>query len=222
MRAGAKLTGAAKERMGEIKQRLAALGTTFSQNVLADEKAFVLPLPDAKDRAGLPDFLVAAAAGAAKERASPASHVITLSRSLIEPFLTFSARRDLREQAFKAWIARGENGGDTDNRAIVAETLALREERARLLGYDSFAAYKLDDTMAKTPAAVAQLLETVWAPAKAQAAIERDKLQAMAAEGRRQHHHRAMGLALLRREGADRRVRARRGRDQALPAARLR
>ena len=181
VRSGAKLAPAQKQRMGEIKQRLAALGTQFSQNVLADEKAFELPLPAAIDRAGLPDSLLAAAAEAAKARGSSASHVITLSRSLIEPFLTFSTRRDLRETAFKAWTKRGENGGTTDNRAIVAEILALRHERAQLLGYETFAAYKLDDTMAKTPEHVRDLLETVWAPAKAQAHRECQRLQQLAA-----------------------------------------
>ena len=162
-------------------RRLAALGTQFSQNVLADEKAFELALPTEADRAGLPASLIAAAAEAAKTRGSTASHVITLSRSLIEPFLISSTRRDLREIAFNAWIKRGENGGATDNRAIVKEILALRQERAQLLGYKPFADYKLDDTMAKTPAHVRELLETVWGPAKEQAARERDRLQALAA-----------------------------------------
>jgi peptidyl-dipeptidase Dcp len=181
VRAGARLDVAAKARIGEIKQRLAALGTAFSQNVLADEKAWELPLATATDREGLPDFLIAAAAGAAKERGSNASHVITLSRSLIEPFLMFSSRRDLREQAWKAWVKRGDNGGPTDNWAIVTETLKLREEQARLLGYATYAAFKLDDTMAKTPEAVRELLETVWTPARAKAAAECEKLQAKAA-----------------------------------------
>ncbi|HRK20006.1 MAG TPA: M3 family metallopeptidase, partial [Hyphomicrobiaceae bacterium] len=176
VRAGAALDEAGKKRMAEIMQRLATLGTEFSQNVLADEKAFVLPLETDADRDGLPAFLLAAAASAAKERNHTASHVITLSRSLIEPFLTFSKRRDLREKAFAAWVKRGENGGATDNRAIVAETLKLRAERARLLGYESFAAYKLDDSMAKTPARVRELLETVWEPARTQAMRERDRL----------------------------------------------
>ncbi len=180
VRAGAKLETKAKARMGDIKQRLAALGTQFGQNVLADEKAWELPLSTERDRSGLPEFLVAASAGAAKERGSKASHVITLSRSLIEPFLTFSSRRDLREQAWKAWIRRGDNGGTTDNWAVVAETLKLREDQARLLGYPNYAAFKLDDTMAKTPEAVMNLLETVWKPARAKAMAERDKLQAEA------------------------------------------
>jgi peptidyl-dipeptidase Dcp len=105
-----------------------------------------------------------------------------LSRSLIEPFLVASTRRDLREIAFRAWVKRGENGGATDTRVIVAETLALRQERAQLLGYATFADYKLDDTMAKTPARVRELLETAWAPAKAQAERERTRLAQMAAK----------------------------------------
>lgn len=180
VRAGAGLGDDDKKRLGEIKQRLATLGTTFSQNILADETAYELPLAGDDDLAGLPDFLVDAAHSAARGRGTTAAHVVTLSRSLIEPFLTFSDRRDLREKAFKAWVARGRNGGETDNRAIVAETLKLRRERARLLGYDTFAAYKLDDTMAKTPAAVKSLLDDVWAPALRKAAGERDKLRAMA------------------------------------------
>ncbi len=180
VRAGATLALAQKERMGAITQRLATLGTQFSQNVLADEKSFELPLATEADRAGLPASLVAAAAEAARTRSSKASHVITLSRSLIEPFLTLSTRRDLRETAFKAWMKRGGNGGATDNRAIVTEILALRHERAQLLGYATFADYKLDDTMAKTAVRVRELLETVWGPAKAQAERERARLAALA------------------------------------------
>ncbi len=182
VRSGAKLEATEKARMGEIKQRLAALGTAFGQNVLADEKGFELPLPTEADRAGLPDFLVAAAAEAAKERGSKASHVVTLSRSLIEPFLTSSDRRDLRETAWRAWIRRGENGGQTDNWGNVAETLALRDEMARMLGYQTYAAFKLDHTMAKTPENVRELLDTVWKPARAKALVERDMLQAQAAK----------------------------------------
>ncbi|MEZ5843942.1 MAG: M3 family metallopeptidase [Hyphomicrobiaceae bacterium] len=179
VRAGAALDATAKARMSEIKQRLASLGTTFSQNVLADEKAYVLALASPDDLAGLPPFLVDAASAAARERGLD-GHVVTLSRSLIEPFLTFSDRRDLREKAFKAWIGRGESGGATDNRAIVAEILALRQERAHLLGYRTFADYKLDDTMAKTPARVLELLDAVWAPAVRRAGEERDTLKAHA------------------------------------------
>ncbi|MEO1265705.1 MAG: M3 family metallopeptidase, partial [Pseudomonadota bacterium] len=179
-RAGAALPTDKKERLGDIKKRLAELGTEFSQNVLADEAAYELPLPEEADRAGLPQFVIDGAAAAAQERGSTASHVITLSRSLIEPFLMFSTRRDLREQAFKAWTSRGANDNDHNNREIIAETLKLRQERAELLGYETFSAFKLADTMAETPERVRELLETVWAPAKARALEEADALQAAA------------------------------------------
>jgi peptidyl-dipeptidase Dcp len=183
-RAGAALDAAAKQRLAEIGERLATLGTTFSQNVLADEQAYTLVLDSEEDRAGLPDFVLAAARSAAAERDMTGKHVITLSRSSVEPFLQFSARRDLREKAFRAWIARGANGGKTDNKAIIAEVLKLRAERARLLGYDSFAHYRLDDAMAKTPQAVRGLLDRVWAPARERALADRDAMQAMVqAEG---------------------------------------
>jgi peptidyl-dipeptidase Dcp len=182
VRAGACLEGAGRERLAEIMQRLASLGTQFSQNVLADEKAWAMRLAP-EDLEALPDFLVDTAASAAAERRVE-GHVITLSRSLIVPFLQASPRRDLRERAFRAWVSRGANGGDSDNRAIVAETLALREERARLLGYPSFAAFKLEPEMAKTPAAVRALLEAVWYPALARAEADATRLaELMRADG---------------------------------------
>ena len=167
VRAGAALEGAEEARMRDIMSRLAELGTAFTQNLLADESGWHMVLAE-DELEGLPDFLVNAAREAGQEKGEDGP-VITLSRSLIVPFLQFSPRRDLREKAFRAWAARGANGGETDNRAIAAEILQLREERARLLGYDSFAAYKLDTEMAKTPEAVKSLLMDVWAPAKAQA-----------------------------------------------------
>jgi peptidyl-dipeptidase Dcp len=182
-RAGAGLDAAAKQRLKEIGDRLASLGTTFGQNVLADEQSYVMPLGEG-DLAGLPDFARAAAGATAAERGVEGRYAVTLSRSSVEPFLQFSARRDLREKAFRAWIARGDNGGATDNTAIIAEMTALRDERARLIGYQSYAHYKLDDTMAKTPAAVIGLLDAVWGPARRRVGEERDALQAMvAAEG---------------------------------------
>ena len=152
VRAGAALIGAQETRMHEIMARLAELGTAFTQNLLADEADWHLELSEA-DLQGLPDFVVTAARAAGQEK-GVSGPVITLSRSLIVPFLQFSPRRDLREVAFNAWAARGANGGETDNRAIAAETLALRQERAQLLlGYDSFADFKLETEMAKTPLA---------------------------------------------------------------------
>ena len=180
LRAGAKLDEAGRKRMAETTERLSELSTRFSQNVLADESAYMLLLQDEADLAGLPGFLRAAAAATAQERGHPGKYAITLSRSSIEPFLQFSGRRDLREEAFRAWAARGANGGATDNRAIIAEMLKLRAERARLLGFATFAAYKLDDSMAKQPGAVHGLLNKVWEPARAKAARESAALAALA------------------------------------------
>ncbi len=177
VRAGARLEGADRERLKAVMQRLATLGTQFGQNVLADERAWSMPLgPD--DLAGLPDDVVAAAAQAAADRGGE-GHVVTLSRSLIVPFLEFSPRRDLRERAFRAWVARGENGGATDNRAIAAEMLALRQERAELLGYPSFAAFKLEPEMAARPEAVRDLLMAVWEPARRKAEADAAHLEAL-------------------------------------------
>jgi peptidyl-dipeptidase Dcp len=183
-RAGAHLDDAAKARLAAIGERLATLGTAFGQNVLADERDYKLVLESDADLAGLPDFLRAAAAKEAESRGLPGKHVITLSRSSVEPFLQYSSRRDLREKAFRAWIARGEKGGATDNRAIIAEMVALRAERAKLLGYPSYAEYRLDDQMAKTPKAVRELLGEVWPRALKRALADRDGLQALVqAEG---------------------------------------
>jgi peptidyl-dipeptidase Dcp len=176
-RAGAGLPADAKGRIAAIEERLAALGTAFSQNVLADEQAYALFLDSEEDLAGLSDGARASAAAAAAERGQPGRHAITLARSSVEPFLRFSARRDLREKAYEAWAARGNSGGATDNKAIIAETVALRAQRARLLGHPTFAHYRLDDTMAKTPEAVQDLLERVWSPARARAMADRDALQ---------------------------------------------
>jgi peptidyl-dipeptidase Dcp len=176
VRAGAPLRAGARRRLAAIAQRLAELATKFNQNVLADEQAFLLVL-DAEDLAGLPDALRTAAAEAANARGLPGKYAISLSRSSIEPFLQFSARRDLREKAFRAWISRGAKGGKTDNRKLVAEILSLRLERARLLGFATAAAATLEFSMAKTPEAVRSLLMDVWHPARARALEERDALQ---------------------------------------------
>jgi peptidyl-dipeptidase Dcp len=181
-RAGAALAAPAKARLAEINERLASLATAFGQNVLADEQATTLVLDGEDDLAGLPDFVRAAARAAAAERGLHGRHVITISRSSVEPFLQFSARRDLREKIFRAWIARGDGGGATDNKTIIAETTTLRTERARLLGYPSFAHYRLDDSMAKTPQAVRTLLDRVWALARRHALADRDALQALIQE----------------------------------------
>lgn len=186
-RAGAGLEENGKSRIAEISQRLATLGTQFSQNILRDESDYQLVLETEEDRAGLPDFLLTAAAEAARERGHDGKHVITLSRSSIEPFLQFSTNRRLREEAFNAWSARGELEGETNNAKIITETLALRSEKAKLLGFENFAAFKLDDTMAKTPDNVRDLLTKVWEPAAAQARAEEQKLSKMAANDGENH-----------------------------------
>ncbi|HZL40107.1 MAG TPA: M3 family metallopeptidase [Pseudolabrys sp.] len=181
VRAGGGLDKSAQDRLAAINERLASLGTQFGQNVLADEKAYALMLEEG-DLAGLPDFARAAARAAAAERGQPGQYAVTLARSSCESFLQFSSRRDLREKVFQGWIKRGENGGTTDNRALIAEMVALRAERAKLLGFETFADYRLDDQMAKTPAAARKLLDEVWGRARAKAEAERDALQAMIAQ----------------------------------------
>lgn len=176
-RAGAKLDAKARRRIAEINTELATLGTAFTQNVLADEQAWHMILDGEQDLAGLPETFRAAAAQAATELGQPGKYAITLARSSVEPFLQFSARRDLREEAWKAWIKRGENGGKTDNRKIIVRMMALRVELARLLGFDTYAAYVLEDTMAKTPAEVRKLLDKVWPAALRRARAERDALE---------------------------------------------
>ncbi|WP_085047403.1 M3 family metallopeptidase, partial [Brevirhabdus pacifica] len=175
VRAGARLEGTERERLREIQARLAVLGTEFTQNLLADERDWFMELSD-DEMEGLPGFLRDAARAAGNEKGA-AGPVITLSRSLIVPFLQFSPRRELRRRAYEAWAARGANGGTTDNRAIAAEMLALRHERARLLGHEDFAAYKLETEMARTPEAVEDLLMRVWTPARAQAMADAEKLE---------------------------------------------
>lgn len=177
VRQGAQLQGDARDRLTEVKSRLAVLGTQFSQNLLADERGWFMPLAE-EDLEGLPGFVRDGARAAGEEKGADGP-VLTLSRSLIVPFLQFSPRRDLREKAFAAWTARGANGGETDNRDIAAEILSLRHERATLLGYADFAAYKLETEMAKTPANVETLLKRVWEPAKATALADAAVLQEM-------------------------------------------
>jgi peptidyl-dipeptidase Dcp len=180
-RAGAGLDAEAKKRLAEIIERLAALGTSFSQNVLADEQAFVLSLHGEAELTGLPGFMREAMKAEAKERGLD-GYALTLSRSSVESFLQFSERRDLREKAFRAFVMRGDNGGPTDNKAIIAEMVRLRAERARLLGFADFAHYRLDDAMAKTPDAVRGLLDTVWTRARQKALTDRDDLQTLIQE----------------------------------------
>jgi peptidyl-dipeptidase Dcp len=179
VRSGALLRPEQKTRMAAIAERLATLHTHFGQNVLHDERDWQLVL-DETDLDGLPGFARAAAAQAAKERGLEGRWVVTLARSSAEPFLTFSSRRDLRRTLWEAWTARGAHQGANDNTPIIHEIMALRAEQARLLGYDNFAAYRLDDSMAKSAGAVERLLLQVWEPAKVKARAELAKLESIA------------------------------------------
>lgn len=179
VRGGAKLNAAGKKRFAQIDERLSVLGAQFGQNMLADTKEFILVLETKEDLAGLPSFVVEAAAEEAKSRGMKGAYVITISRSSVEPFLTFSSRRDLREKAFKAWMMRGDNDNKFDNKKIIEETIQLRVERSKLLGYQNYAEYAISDSMAKTPKAALELMDRVWKPARAKALEERDLLQAM-------------------------------------------
>lgn len=183
VRAGARLAGADQARHAQVMQALASLTTRFAQNILHDESSWQLPLTSEADLAGLPDFVRANARQAAADRGLP-GHVVTLSRSLVVPFLTFSQRRELREQAWRAWVGRGEHEGEHDNREVARDILRLRNEQARLHGHACYADHALTDTMAGTSAAVRQLLAQVWPPALQ--AVERERqalLEVMRGEG---------------------------------------
>jgi peptidyl-dipeptidase Dcp len=182
-RNGATLEGEAKERYAEINQELAELHTQFGNNVLADEEGYVTYL--AEDQlSGLPEAYVAAAATAAEDRGHEGEYAITNTRSSMDPFLTFSDERDLREKVWRTYYSRGDNGDENDNNALIARILELRNERVQLLGYDNYAAWRLEDRMAKEPERVFEFLEAVWAASTARVEEEVADMQAIAdAEG---------------------------------------
>jgi peptidyl-dipeptidase Dcp len=180
VRAGAKLDAASKKRVAEINQRLATLYTKFSQDVLADEGGYVTVLEAEADLAGLPDSLRAAASAAAEERGHKGKWAILNTRSSMEPFLTYSDRRDLREKVWRTYYSRGDNGDAHDTKATITEILKLRAERAKLLGYKTHAHWRLENTMARTPERAMELLEAVWKPAVARVREEVADMQAVA------------------------------------------
>ncbi len=179
-RSGAKLDAVAKKRLSEINQRLATLFTTFSQNVLADETDHLTMLASDRDLAGLPPSFVAAAAATADERGKKGQWAIANTRSSMEPFLTYSDRRDLREKVWRTYYSRGDNGDAHDNNRIIAEILRLRAERAKLLGYATHAHWRVEDQMARTPESAMGLMEAVWKPAVARVHEEVADMQAVA------------------------------------------
>ena len=180
VRAGARLNADAKKRLSQINQQLAGLFTKFSQNVLAEETDQFIVLKSEEELAGLPQSLRDAAAAAAETKKQPGTWVIMNTRSSIDPFLTYSERRDLREKAWRMFINRGDNGGAHDNNAIITEILQLRAERAKLLGYATHAHWRLENSMAKTPERAMELMEAVWKPAVARVHEEVADMQALA------------------------------------------
>jgi peptidyl-dipeptidase Dcp len=180
VRAGARLSADAKKRVLQINQQLAGLYTKFSQNVLAEETDQFLVLKSEDELAGLPQSLREAAAAAAETKKQPGTWVIMNTRSSIDPFLTYSDRRDLREKAWRMFVNRGDNGGEHDNNAIITEVLQLRAERAKLLGYPTHAHWRLENAMAKTPEKAMELMEAVWQPAVARVREEVADMQALA------------------------------------------
>jgi peptidyl-dipeptidase Dcp len=180
VRAGARLEGDDRQRMTDINQRLASLFTKFSQNLLADEKDYVLYLEKESDLAGLPAGVREVAAAAAEARGHKGQWAILNTRSSMEPLLTYSDRRDLREKVWRTYYARGNNGDAKDNNATISEILKLRAERAKLLGYETHAHWRVEDSMAKTPERAMELMEAVWKPAVARVHEEVADMQGVA------------------------------------------
>jgi peptidyl-dipeptidase Dcp len=182
-RNGATLEGEASERYTEINQRLAVVHSQFSNNILADEESYVVYLTE-EQLGGLPESLQIAASAAAAERGHPREYAITNTRSSMDPFLTYSDQRELREKVWRNYYSRGDNGDEHDNTDLIPEILRLRHERVRLLGYDSYAHWRLENRMAKTPEQALALMEAVWPAALARVAEEVADMQAIAdAEG---------------------------------------
>lgn len=177
VRGGANLNPEQKKEFSEINERLSVLSLQFGENVLNEDNAFELVIENEADLAGLPESVIQAASEAAAERNHEGQWVFTLHKPSMIPFLTYSQRRDLREQIYTAYINRGNNDDEYDNKAILAEMVNLRLRRAQLLGYESHAAYVLDRRMAQTPDAVYDLLNQLWTPALARATAERDEMQ---------------------------------------------
>lgn len=180
IRSGAQLDESERKELAAILEKQAGLTTNFSQNILKDEAAYLLPLDKDEDLAGLPSSLLASAKATAGERETDAPYAVTASRTHTDPFLQYAERRDLREQLHHAWTMRGDQGSETDNKKNIAELIALRARRAKLLGYKTFADYKLDNTMAKTAGNVRKLLDQVWTAGRSKALEERGSLQEMA------------------------------------------
>jgi peptidyl-dipeptidase Dcp len=180
VRGGAKLNASQKEQLGKLNQRLAALATQFGQNLLEDETALFTVVEQEADLAGLPEDLRASQARAAAARGLPGKWVINNTRSAVDPVLSYGENRALREKVWRAFVSRGDNGGKTDNKALVTEMLQLRQQRAALLGYPTHAHWAVDQAMAATPQRAVALMEAVWKPGAAQVKVDVAEMQALA------------------------------------------
>jgi peptidyl-dipeptidase Dcp len=180
VRSGARLDAKSKARLSEINQQLAGLYTSFNQHLLSDENDVFLTLKSEDELAGLPQSLRDAAAQAAASKKQPGAWVVLNTRSSVDPFLTYSDRRDLRERVWRMFVNRGDNGDKNDNNQIITEILQLRAERAKLLGYPTHAHWRLENAMAKTPERAMELMLAVWKPAVARVHEEVADMQALA------------------------------------------
>lgn len=179
-RNGAAVSEEQKPRLAEINARLAALYTRFGLNMLHDEESQLLVIDSEQDLAGLPDSVVAGARDAAASKQLAGKWVISNTRSSMEPFLTFSTRRELRQKGFQMWVSRGEHEGPNDNRPVITEILKLREEKANILGFPSHAHWVISDNMAGTPDAALALCMKVWPAAVARAKEDIAEMQRLA------------------------------------------
>jgi len=180
VRAGARLAADSKARIATINQELARNFTTFNQNLLADEAGYVLYLTTQDDLRGLPPDVLAGAASAAADRGHPGQHAVLNTRSSVDPFLTYSDRRDLRERVWRSFYARGDSNDVHDNKQVIRQILRLRAERAQILGYPTHAHWRLEVAMARTPEAAMGLMMRVWPSAIARVHEEVAEMQAIA------------------------------------------
>lgn len=178
VRGGANLDSVSQAKLRELNTEISSLQTTFGENMLKETNAFRLVVDKKEDLAGLPDGLVAVAAETAKACGESGKWVFTLHNPSVMPFLQYADNRELREQIFKGYINRGNNGNDNDNKAVCARLVAARLEKAKLMGYEDYASFVLETRMAKTSAAVYDLLYQVWTPALAKAKAELDDIKA--------------------------------------------
>lgn len=182
VRQGAKLSAQQKTKLSQINKRLASLFTDFSQNVLHDEQSYVTWIEDASELAGLPESILSAMAAAAKDKGRENAWAVTNTRSSMDPFLTYADNRDLREQVWRTYYNRGDNGDQYDNNTIIAEILKLRAVRAKMLGYETHAHWRLEPQMAKTPEAAMDLMLKVWPKAVERVREEVADMQKLADE----------------------------------------